>query len=495
MAQQLRKLTASLTPQDQEATLSTLRRIFDNIIQYPNDDKYRQIKLTGKVFSSKVWQYPAGEELMKISGWVVEDDHVRLRDDSCVQMVSQLLKQDLEDTKSAPHSILGKRHRIDDHQSTSTDHSNLPKCCALTEDIACEIMVAINCGDGIRLRELLEPYHNSCVKSMQLAFDDPVSITVFVFMVRQIGIARILVNEYGLDVNITGEDGDPCFLKLFDGCDSTEPCQSMIIQFIKEFKINVHKYTCVFTALHYAVLHKLFSVVKFLVEDCKIDINCTSNASKGCTPLHVAYGMGEKNIAQYLIEHGANLEALDNSGRKPKDHEFYGSSYVYISKYLIKRRIILKNFASPEYIHFQQLRQQGISKFDAVDLILEKFPSLQKCVDGGYVSWSTLKEQNANGGLVNQRILEATPTLKELNRYITKLAPSYYNIGLQLDIVNSQLKLIKNDPSLSDLREKCRKMLEVWLENDTSATWKKLYDALEEVEQSVLAEEIKTTLP
>ena len=74
------------------------------------------------------------------------------------------------------------------------------------------------------------------------------------------------------------------------------------------------------------------------------------------------------------------------------------------------------------------------------------------------------------------------------------VAPSYYDIGLQLDIVNSQLKLIKNNPSLSDLKEKCRKMLEVWLENDTSATWKKLCDALEEVEQSIIAEEIKTTL-
>ena len=71
------------------------------------------------------------------------------------------------------------------------------------------------------------------------------------------------------------------------------------------------------------------------------------------------------------------------------------------------------------------------------------------------------------------------------------MAPSYYDIGLQLDIVNSQLKLIKNDPSLSDLKEKCRKMLEVWLENDTSATWKKLCDALEEEGLSVLAEQIK----
>ena len=95
ISKQLNNLVTSLSPKDQEATLSTLKRIFDNIIQHPNDDKYCQIKLTDETFTSKVWQYPAGEEFMKMSGWLVEGDHVtelRLRDDSCVQIVSQLLK-------------------------------------------------------------------------------------------------------------------------------------------------------------------------------------------------------------------------------------------------------------------------------------------------------------------------------------------------------------------------------------------------------------------
>ena len=476
LAQQLRKLTASLTPQDQEATLLTLRKIFDNIIQHPNDDKYRQIKLTSKTFSSKVWQYPAGEELMKMCGWVVEDDHVRLRDDWCVQIVSQLLKQDLEDTKSAPHSILGKRHRIDDHPSTSTDYSSLPKCCALTKDVAANIILAIGIGDGIRLKKFLEPYHKSCVKGMQVGES---SITAFVFTVRQIGIARILVNEYGVDANITDEDGSPSFLTLFDGCDSTEPCQSLIIQFIKEFKINVHKHTYA-AALHLAVLHRLFSVIKFLVEDCKVDTNCISNLTHGGTPLHMAYGIGEKNIARYLIEHGANLEVMDNGGRKPNDYEFYESScYADASKVLIKKRAIRKDIFSPESVYFTEMCEQGHSEVEAVDLTLEKFPSLQKGIDGS---------------LVNPKILEATPTLNELNRYITDMATSYYDIGLQLDIVNGQLKLIENDPALFDPKKKCRKMLEMWLDNDTSATWKKLCDALEKEGLSVLAEQIKTTL-
>jgi len=84
---QLDKIISSLSSEDLEATLSTLKKIFDNIIQHPNDDKYRQIKLANKIFSSKVWRYPACEELMKMSGWVVEDDHVRLTDVTHIQTV------------------------------------------------------------------------------------------------------------------------------------------------------------------------------------------------------------------------------------------------------------------------------------------------------------------------------------------------------------------------------------------------------------------------
>ena len=190
-----------------------------------------------------------------------------------------------------------------------------------------------------------------------------------------------------------------------------------------------------------------------------------------------------------LIEHRADQEAIDDDGRKPKDYEFYEhNGYIILSKFCIKLQVIEKT-VGPESEHYSQLCEQGISVYEAMDLTFEKFPSLQNLVDGGYVSWVTLIEQHTDGALC-QKILEATPTLKELNHYITDMAPSYYDIGLQLDIVNSQLKLIKNDPSLPDRKEKCRKMLEVWLENDTSATWKKLCDhcdALEEEAVSVLA--------
>jgi len=61
-----------------------------------NDDKYCQIKLANKTFSSKVWRYPTCEEFMKMSGWVVEDDHVRLRDESHVAIVTSSLTHPID---------------------------------------------------------------------------------------------------------------------------------------------------------------------------------------------------------------------------------------------------------------------------------------------------------------------------------------------------------------------------------------------------------------
>ena len=78
------------------ATLSTLKKIFNNIIQYPDDQKYHQIKLANERFCSTVWQYPAGEELMKMSGWVVEGVHVTLKSNSYAIIVLAVTSQKLE---------------------------------------------------------------------------------------------------------------------------------------------------------------------------------------------------------------------------------------------------------------------------------------------------------------------------------------------------------------------------------------------------------------
>ena len=505
LLEQLRKLAASLTPQDLDATLSTLKRIFDNIIQHPNNDKYRQIKLTSKTFSSKVWQYPAGQELMKVSGWIVKDDHVRLRDDSCVQIVSQLLGEKLEEENPAMSTytlnisksttILGKRPRAES-TITAADTGSSSEVPVLPEETQVAILDVVIRGDGVKLEKLLSQYNTSAhVKYIQI-FQGP--IISMAYFARQIGITRLLVNKYGVDVNISRNDGYPWFFKLFDGCDSTEACQHLIIQFVKEFNIDVHRQDYGHSFFHLAILHKLFTVIKFLVEECKVDVNCKSSTSvlRSGTPLHMAHGINEINIAQYLIEHGADQEAMDDDGRKPKDFQFsqYEKSYYNINSiYYLKRRAIFKNNISCESVYYQKFCDKGTEEFTAMDLTFEQFPHLKKFVDGGYVSWKTLGVSHA---LVNQQLLEATPTLNKLNRYITDMAPSYYHIGLELGIDNSQLNLIKEDHiSFPGLEEKCRRMLEVWLnKNDTSTTWKKLCDTLEELGLNFLAGRIKDAI-
>ena len=459
------------TPKDKEATLSTLKEIFDNIIQHPNDDKYRQIKLTNKRFSSIMWRYPAAVNVMKMSGWEEDGDFVRLRNESDAKAISQLLEQELQKLRE-PTPTYQIEHANTDSSSASTNSS---KCCVpLAEDIA-QIVVAILNGDGQHLRELLSQYHVACVKNMP-------SVISCVCMSRQIGIARILATKYGVDFNSVGKEGSPYYELLFDGCDSSEKCQLLIIQFIKEFNIDVHR-RCLstLTALHFAILHKLFTVVKCLVEDREVDVNCVSVVANDGTSLHMAYGIGEENIAQYLIEHGADQDALDNDGRKPIDYKLYESSenyYACISQYFMQRRTLRKApYILHEYTFFRQLCDQGLEEKLAMELTFKTFPSLQENL----------------GDIVHHHDLGATPTLNALNPYITDMTPSYYDIGLQLGVARSTLNVIHSDTYLHN-KQKCREMLQAWLQKDTSATWRKLCDALQEIELNALAEQIKKSL-
>ena len=95
-----------MSTEEQVATLSTLNRIFDNVIQYPNDDKYHQIKLSGKTFDNKVWQYSSGKRLMKTSGWVVENDHVKLKDSSSVPIALTVISLKLKVSIISVYTII-----------------------------------------------------------------------------------------------------------------------------------------------------------------------------------------------------------------------------------------------------------------------------------------------------------------------------------------------------------------------------------------------------
>ena len=461
ISEQLDTLVMSLEIYNQEATLSTLKGIYDDIIQHPNDDKYRQIKLAD---NNKVWQYPAVVELMKMSGWAVESDYVKLRDDSYVQIVAELLESVCK--KNSHKWFLFKQPFSDYAASVIT---------GLNHDQLC-ITQAIGSGNGALLREVLGKYDISAIKEIRLSRN--VHIITAVLLFRQIGIARILATEYGIDFNAVDNTGCPYYTTLFKCAgDSSDSAQALMTELIKELKLDVAAHYQHVPVLHLAVLLKLDIVLKFLVEEYKVDINSVSLNLNKSTCLHVAYSMKGKSIISYLIEHEADQNILDEDGRKPSDYRFSecntAHNYSLLSQVFIKQAKALDSTKNrgESAIYYGELAAQNVSLIDALDRVFKQFPSL---------------DDEAS----DYRDLDTTPTLNELNCYIIEMAPLYYEIGLQLDIVNSQLKLIKSDPSLPDLKEKCRRMLEVWLENDTGATWKKLCDALQEIGQDVIAEQI-----
>lgn len=81
------------------------------------------------------------------------------------------------------------------------------------------------------------------------------------------------------------------------------------------------------TLLHIAARDSL-DVLKWLLDNSKIDINVTNN--EGSSPLHCAY---RQDICQLLVEKGANPHALNNCNKKPyqtcyKDE--YPETYAYL---------------------------------------------------------------------------------------------------------------------------------------------------------------------
>ena len=378
ISKHLNNLVTSLSPKDQEATLSTLKRIFDNIIQHPNDDKYRQIKLIDEAFTSKVWQCPAGEELMKMSGWEVEGDHVtelRLRDDSCVQIVSQLLKSFLS--------------------SSATSVVPFP------DDEFQVLIKAFYNGDIAYIQSLLNVSHISPSGRIYSESGSSLNLLHAVTIAQQLDIVKLLLTDYSMDpyeMSIRDDISWPYVNYIF----YTAP-QSFIIAIMKHCGVKADfKTTQGFSLLHIAVGYKCFDVVSFLLEECSgIDVNVT-NDNDLCTPLHVAYLYGHTQIAQYLIQHGADVNAVDNNGHTPYEYIDGDPDAIQHSEYFQNRRKIHYIPYNIEHCYFMKLINIGNDEVEAVYLTMEQFPLL-----------------NEDGSTQPHHDMDHTSALKEFTQYIT----------------------------------------------------------------------------
>ena len=338
---QLDELVTSLSPEDRNATLSTLRRIFDNIIQHPNDDKYHQIKLTDETFSSKVWQYSAGEELMKMSGWIVEDDHVRLRDDSCVQIVSHLLKSFMSSSATGPGVV-----PIPDNEF--------------------QILIrAFYYGDIVCIKKLLKVFHIS--PNGRVYSESEISVMNLLCtatIIQQIDIIELLVKDYHMDPYY-----EPYIMYMF-----FHAPQSFIIAILKYCYFYIDfKTTEGFSLLHIAIAANCFDIIHYLLEECSdIDVNVTDDYMH--TSLHLAYLYGHTQIAQHLIQQGADVNAVDDDSCTPYDYINGDPKWIEGSEYLQNHRKIHHVPFSDEHCYFIKLINL---EEEAVILTMEQFPSLK----------------------------------------------------------------------------------------------------------------------
>ena len=348
ISEQLDELVTSLSPEDKEATLSTLKRIFDNIIQHPNDDKYRQIKLTDETFSSKVWQYPAGKELIKMSGWVLEDDHVRLRDNSCVQIALHLLTSFSSATGVVPFP-----------------------------DDEFQVLIKAFCnGDIPCIQQLLRVAHISPNGNVYSESGSVFNLLQAATIAQQLDIVKLLLTDYSMDPYVMSMSENK-LLPYFKFIFLCAP-QSFIIAIMKYCGVKSDfRTTGGYFLLHYAVAHNCFGVVCFLLEECSdIDVNVTDNNM--WTPLHLAYRCGLTQIAQYLIQHGADVYAVDSDGHTPYEYIDGDPGWIEDTEHFQTKRKIYHIPYSIEHCYYMRLVNIGIDDNEAVSLTMEQFPSLKE---------------------------------------------------------------------------------------------------------------------
>ena len=375
ISKQLDELVTSLSPEDREATLSTLRRIFDNIIQHPNDDKYRQIKLTDETFSSKVWQYPAGEELMKMSGWIMEDDHVRLRDDSCVQIVLQLLTSFLS--------------------SSATGVVPFP------DDEFQALIKALYNGDVPCIQQLLKVSHISPNGTICSESGSSFNLLQAATIAQQLDIVKLLLTDYSMDpyvMNMSENKSLPYIRYIFYYAP-----QSFIIEIMKCCGVKSDFKTAGgISLLHLAVAFNCFDVVCFLLEECSdMDVNATNDEMD--TPLHLAYLYGHTQIAQYLIQHGADVYAVNSDGHTPYEYIDGDPDWIETLERLRNRRKIHHIPYSIEHCYYMKLVNIGINHKEAISLTMEQFPSLKE-----------------DGPTQPHHDIDHASALKEFTQYITR---------------------------------------------------------------------------
>ena len=91
------------------------------------------------------------------------------------------------------------------------------------------------------------------------------------------------------------------------------------------------------TPLHYAAFYGLYDVVMFLIAEHSQDVNARGLDDE-TTPLHVALSCRHVDVAQLLLDHGADTKAEDGEKRNPL-HLASINGLVEIARFILERGI------------------------------------------------------------------------------------------------------------------------------------------------------------
>ncbi|MFZ2959557.1 MAG: ankyrin repeat domain-containing protein [Candidatus Ozemobacteraceae bacterium] len=122
-----------------------------------------------------------------------------------------------------------------------------------------------------------------------------------------------LLLENGIDVNVQSDNGETILHRISYQISSNEELMSFLIS--KGAKIDIFDSEGA-TPLHNAAGHHL-AMVKLLLEN-GADVNAKKDGRECCgTPLHKAAKTGTPDIVDYLIQKGAQVNAIDGRGQTP----------------------------------------------------------------------------------------------------------------------------------------------------------------------------------
>ena len=286
-----------------------------------------------------------------MSGWVVEGDYVRLTDESCVQIVSQLLKSFL--SSSATGVVL------------------------FPNDEFQVLIKAFYNGDIPCIQKLLKVSHISPNGRIYSESGSSLNLLVAPTIALQIDIVKLLMTDYAVEPYFISIAND-LSISYFESIFYYVP-QPFIISILTycgvtaDFKINRGR----LTLFNLAVITNCFDVVCFFLEGCSdTDVNATDDSLR--TPLHLAYLYGHTRIAQCLIQHGADVNAVDKYSCTPYEYIDGNPECIKVSNYLQNRRKIHHIPYNNEHCCFMKLVNLGIDDEEAVSLTMEQFPSLKE---------------------------------------------------------------------------------------------------------------------